>query len=245
MSRSKPNTLLSFVCNATGVPGYRTEMHMDMRRSFERFQVDNGVAQGACFELERAAYDLRLSTSDPAMVVPINGGLYAAGRARAEEASPVLFKEVADEIVGMVVNATNFDGLSAEIDPNGVPGTAISGFGPITIGADGVVAVAQNPRRDILLEYLYYFFHFKEARAAIMRDMSGVARAADKIDLFFQIPRDSAGNPQVLGALQKLGALMDAPVRTGVTDAAVRPLALEVCGLLALEYAQIDIPICW
>jgi len=161
-------------------------MHMDMRRAFQRFAIDNGTAEGACFEIERAAYDLRTSSSDAFALVPHNVPLYASAQVRMSNAPRILFEELESEIVAMVLNPTTFGDLNAEVDPNGQSEAGITGFGPISINRGGAsVAVSDNngttdqpPLRHLLLDYVYYFFHFKAARVAISADTSGVERAA-------------------------------------------------------------------
>jgi hypothetical protein len=247
MSASKPITLLSFICNTTGTPAYRTEMHMDMRRAFQRFAVDNGTAQGACFEIERAAYDLRTSSSDAFALVPANGALYADADARMRAAPRILFNELVNEIVAMVLNPSAFVDLNDELDPNRKPDVVIKGFGPISRNADsGGLLVSDNigtkaaPKPHLLLDYVYYFFHFKEARAAILKDMSGVERAADAI------AQSSGAIPaEVIQTLQKLGSMMDSTSSTSVTEAAVRPLAQILCNHLASEYEGRGWRKCW
>jgi hypothetical protein len=253
MSKTKPHTLLSFVCNTTGTPAYRTEMHMDMRRAFQRFEVNNGAAEASCFEIERAAYDIRVSSADAFELVPLNGTLYADAQDRMRHAPRVLFEELTNEIVAMVLDPSAFGDLGVELDPDAQPAAGITGFGPISITANASVAVSDNGAGTnpptvpyLLLEYVYYFFHFKDARAAIMNDTSGIERAADAIEQSFgPIPRSSNGKPEVLQTLLSLGTMMDATARSAVTEVAVRPLALALCTLLASEYSVRGHKRCW
>jgi hypothetical protein len=65
-----PRTALSLVHNATSVSNYRREAHEDLRTTFERFDVGDGVIRRACEEIELAAYELRVATLDPGTEIP-------------------------------------------------------------------------------------------------------------------------------------------------------------------------------
>lgn len=255
MSASKPETLLSFIYNTTCVPAYRTEMHMDMRRAFERLKVVDGAAQDACFEIEKAAYELRTSSSGVAASQPVNVANYAAAKARMAQAAPALFSELVGQIVAMVVAKADFSAvapLEREIDVNAFSpqvGQEIVGAGPIAFPEWPTLAVADNSeapgsRHHLLLAFAYYFFHYKSARAAIIKNkMIGFERAARSLAAFSPVPLNKSGQPAIVDTLLELGRMTDSP--EPVPAAVIEPLARDLCDLLAVEYEGPGWLACW
>ncbi|HXJ19724.1 MAG TPA: hypothetical protein VMT03_05775 [Polyangia bacterium] len=264
MNFSKPRSLLSFIYNTTMVPSYRTEMHMDMRRAFERFGVTNGVAQAACFNIEQATYGFRTTTDDVAAKRVINGAKYDAAKALIAEAAPILFKEVADELVRFAVEKRDDEAvapLAGEISPTSAPRAPKTGFGPLSIPAAegsptltrpdpagvgtamGVMAGGISPTNYPFLSYGYYFFHYRAARAAILADPSGSIEAVKTLAGLVGPAGEVEGYLAVHKAFLRLGEVMNA--KEAVSAAAARELIVPVCRLLATEYETVDCLYCW
>jgi hypothetical protein len=273
MTFSKPRSLLSFIYNTTMVPNYRTEMHMDMRRAFERFGVTNGVAQAACFDIEQATYGFRTTTSDVAAKIVINGADYDSAKALIEKAAPVLFKEVADELVTFVLEKRDDEELAPlarEISPTSPPAADKTGFGPLAIstasgalqlvrpapgpdgakgggmaGMAGMAAMAAgNVRANYpFLSYAYYFFHYRAARTAILGDPSGSMKAIESLAGLVGPAGEAQGYQAVHKAFLKLGEMMNS--KQDVSAGEARELIIPVCRLLAKEYETVDCFCCW
>ena len=271
MTFSKPRSLLSFVYNTTMIPNYRTEMHMDMRRAFERFGVTNGVAQAACFDIEQATYGFRTTTNDVAAKIVINGSDYDSAKALIEKAAPVLFKEVAGELVTFVLEKRDDEALAPlarEISPTSPPAADKMGFGPLAIltassgalelvrpapGPDGAksgvmagmaaMAAGNAPTNYPFLSYAYYFFHYRAARTAILGDPSGPLQAIESLAGLVGSAGGAQGYSAVHKAFLKLGEMMNSKQDVSADEA--RELIMPVCRLLAKEYETVDCLCCW
>jgi hypothetical protein len=263
---SKPKTLLSFIYNTTVVPNYRTEMHMDMRRSFERFKVTDGATQAACFQIEEAAYWFRQATSDVEAKQIINQTLYEDAQRTMVAGTEALFAQLETELAWMVLHKPEFETqapLEREINVNGADGQERIGFGPVALPpASGVRMVkpmaeagagAPRPRMGArpgaapwypFLSYVYYFFHYKEVRAELRRNPLDLEQALAPLSGALKPAADASRLP-VLDALLALGESMDSGTRSKATPSDIRGNVKELCDVLSLEYRLFDWPWCW
>jgi hypothetical protein len=228
---SKPITLLSFIYNTTGSPAYRTEMHMDMGVAFDRFKVTDAQTRESCFKVEKAAYELRVFSSDAKASIPIDGERYRKAGSDLKVSVADLFAALEKEL-GNFVRERNYDepNLGREIDPTRT-GQPVVGFGTVVLVPEEV-KVAPNGWH-LLLDYVYYFFHFRRARAAIRLDTAGVVAALKKIG---EADRADA----VVRALFRVGEVLDGRDNPDV-DAEIG----IICDALAREYEDRGWLTCW
>jgi hypothetical protein len=227
---SKPISLLSFIYNTTGSPAYRTEMHVDMVDAFNRFRIEDKDTRTACFEIEKAAYELRIASSDAAARTPSSPTLYKQGLDNIQTSSRKLFHKLKEELVLMVQRERPpAVPLEREIDPTAQHRETVSGSGPVSL-AGGQVQILEAPP-FLVLDYVYYFFHFPDLRNEIVK-ARGVATALSKV---------AGASGDVLSALGRLAAAMN---RTGSSDQVAGDVGV-LCDCLALEYQDRGWRKCW
>ena len=221
MTASKPNTLLSFIYNATVTPSYRSEMHNRMQTAFARFGVTDPTAQAGCFDVERAAYELRITSQDVMGTKPKPGAAndHAAAIALMERSTVQLFGQVAVELKSYLAQPGAVPALHEEIAP--LEGTAQQalGFGPICI--DNGQPRVRTDRQFTLLAYAHYFVHYPAVRALILQHLGGLPAA------------QQTGLPE----LQRIHAAASPADR----DSAVEAL----CQVLQREYGVRGWVTCW
>ena len=221
MTASKPETLLSFIYNATATPSYRSEMHNRMQTAFARFAVTDPTAQAGCFDVERAAYELRMTSQDVQGTKPKPGAAndHAAAVALMERSTIQLFGQVARELKGFLAQPSAVPALHEEIAPlEGTPQQAM-GFGPICI-ENGQPRV-RTDRRFTLLAYVHYFVHYPAVRALILQHLASLP-ATQQIGL-----------PE----LQRIHTAASSADRDGAVEA--------LCQALQKEYGDKSWVICW
>ena len=244
MSRRKPKGLLSFIRNTTGVAAYRDEMHVDMRTGFDRFDVVDGAVQEVCFAVEQAAYEIRRNSHDRfgRAALPLRVARHAAARQLMADSSRKLFEKLAIDL-GQRVQAREDFGQGIELgqeirkDATSLP---VRGEGPVEVTANGVSVL---PTRELgeaplLLDILYYFVHFPDTRAALLRSQA-LERAVAAIDNARGARDSLAETRSALGYIARyLEQAEGSPqqVQRAVTD---------LCEMLAVEYDDRASCFCW
>lgn len=249
MSKRKPKGLLSFIRNTTSVAAYRDEMHVDMRTGFERFEIRNGAVQRTCFDVEEAAYSIRRASVDrfgrQAMILRQDD--LAAARTRMAQSSQALFAELATDLAPRVQAREDFNqGLKLEREirkeaPEAGP--RVEGLGPVVV-LDGPPRVEIKAHDELgedplLLDLLYYFFHFPSTRDALLKS-AALSNALRAIDLA------KHGQGSMQPALDALAGIKQHLDGTSVQSAEVISGWVNgLCALLAFEYQDRAYPICW
>lgn len=222
MSASKPQTLLAFIYNATVTPSYRTEMHTRMESGFERFDVADKAAREACFAVERAAYELRVSSEDVQGTKPKARFVERHTKAVAAMnlSTVALFNAQKRELKQLLITQPQVPPLYKEVAPlDGTPRQA-GGIGPVVI-RDGKAQVLSD-RFFPLLAYVYYFAHYPDLRPAIL---SALAQASD---------------PLLQEGHEALEQIHNRKSTEDLAEAVDR-----LCDVLQREYAIVDWVICW
>jgi hypothetical protein len=229
MTHSKPRNMLSFIYNTTGIGGYRTEMHADMRLAFERFELMDGSAQAACFRIEKAAYDMREASRDAEAKQPIDLPRYVRAETEMKLASQELFKQLSIELTNMVI-----DGAPQPL--SGWPSEQLSGLRLLERRGDKLTIVPTS--RTLLLDYVYWLVHFPQLRAALLDPAHGI----DKV--LTQLCGDADSVQAIKQSLNTITAQLDAP-KGPATYSDVRAQVNTLCEALALEYSSQGWLVCW
>lgn len=243
MSQRKPKGLLSFIRNTTGAAAYRDEMHVDMRTAFDRFGVVDGVVQGVCFDVEKAAYEIRRSSQDRfgKLASPLAAARHTAARQLMAESSRALFRELARELTQRLLAGEDLSAgldLASELckDP---PAGVVRGDGPIELHAGRVHVLDERELGEapLLLDILYYYFHFPETRASLRQ--SHALRAA--VEAIAQKSGEERLHAEVEEALEELERFM------AKQESAKRVALLvdRLAELLAIEYDDRASCYCW
>ncbi len=210
MTAFKPKGLLSFVYNATGVPAYRTEMHLSMTEGFKRFAVTDPLDHAACFAVERAAYERRVIAKghvDGELPRPLRQGggasrtrnqSLATNRAELTKAAEDLFDRVGKQLI-LGAEPHGFQDLRSEIDPGAPAGTRAVGFGPVRLTEKDVVEAV--PDFGLLLGYVYYIVHFPDTRPSILNAFAGHPLRCLLVELVDELNKNNS-LPKMPDALQ-------------------------------------------
>lgn len=243
MSQRKPKGLLSFIRNTTGVAAFRDEMHVDMRVAFERFGVVDGSVQGVCFDVERAAYEIRKSSQDRfgKRSAPLAAARHAAARQLMIDSSRALFRELARDLTARLLAGEDLNGglsLAREIckDP---PADGVRGEGPIELRGDAITVLEARELGEapLLLDILYYYFHFPETRGPL-RQSRALARALEAI-------AQKSGSERLHAEVVEGLAELDRFMTTKGSPSRIAPLVARLGELLAIEYDDRASCYCW
>jgi hypothetical protein len=234
---STPRTLLSFIYNTTGLAAYRREMHLDMRDAFKRFGISDGAVRDACYEIEEAAYEMRTFSTDRLARKPTNLAYWRAARAKMFESTRVLFGILSEDLAFRVVNPPSNDATAAapavEFQPDRYASLAREGEKVVVRDFDGDL---REPY--LLLDYLYFFFHYPQLQAQILAS-KGLEAALDELNA------NPAGKARELAAKAK-GALQAlAAGQRASKSADIRAFTDDVCAALAQEYCDRASQKCW
>lgn len=243
MSSRKPQGLLSFVRNTTGAAAYRDEMHVDMRTAFERFGIVDGRVQGVCFDVERAAYEIRRSSDDRfgRHASPLSAARHTAARKLMADSSAALFRELASDLTLRLLAREDLGAgldLAHEIckDP---PVGVVRGDGPIELNAAGVSVLDARELGEapLLLDIVYYFFHFPITRAPLLQSRA-LGRAVQAIE-------QKSGEQNLHAEVRDALAVLDRYATSGEPSSRVGPLVTRLCELMAIEYDDRASCYCW
>jgi hypothetical protein len=243
VSQRKPKGLLSFVRNTTGTAAYRDEMHVDMRSAFERFEIVDGTVQGVCFEVERAAYEIRRSSDDRfgRHASPLAAARHADARKLMRDSSVALFRELGSDLTARLLAREDLGAgvdLAHELrkDP---PLGVIRGDGPIELNGDRVSVLDSRELGEapLLLDIVYYFFHFPSTRAPLLQSRA-LERAVDAI-------AQKNGERDLCAEVRDALAVLDRFLASGEPAPRVGPIVTRLCELLAVEYDDRASCYCW
>ncbi|HET9931532.1 MAG TPA: hypothetical protein VFQ35_12620 [Polyangiaceae bacterium] len=244
MSQRKPRGLLSFIRNTTGVAAYRDEMHVDMRAAFERFGITDGAVQAVCFDVERAAYEIRRSSDDRfgRHASPFAASRHSAARKLMAESSLALFRELSNDLsVRLLAREELAPGLDLahEVRKDAPPSGVVRGEGPIELHAERIEVVAERELGEapLLLDIVYYFFHFPSTRAPLLSSHA-LERAVDAI-------AQKSGERNLYAQVHEGLTALDHYLRAGEPASRVSSLVERLCELLAVEYDDRASCYCW
>ena len=243
MSQRKPKGLLSFVRNTTGAAAYRDEMHVDMRSAFERFGIVDGGVQGVCFEVERAAYEIRRSSDDRfgRHASPLAAARHADARKLMRDSSAALFRELASDLTVRLLAREELGAgvdLAHELRKDPLVGV-IRGDGPIELNGDRVSVLDSRELDEapLLLDLVYYFFHFPSTRTPLLQSRA-LEHAVDAI-------AQKNGERNLYAEVRDALAVLDRYLASGEPAPRVGPLVTRLCELLAVEYDDRASCYCW
>jgi hypothetical protein len=174
VSLNRPHSLLSFIYNTTVDPPYRLEMHMDMEVAFKRFEVLAEPVREACYGVEQAAYRLRSSSDDIFAAHAVDTQVHGEGLEQMASSTKSLFLSLAAELVESIRRSENGTVLENRIslarclNHQAQGGVADAPWSALAVGPKGEVTARTGAR---LLEYVYFFMHFEEARTTMMENL--------------------------------------------------------------------------
>lgn len=223
MTSSKPKTLLSFVHNTTDISAYRDEMHSDLRASFERFGIVDPEVHSAWLRLNQAVQELRESSADPSFQTPTDVSKHSAGLAKLRVATGEIFEAIGRELEELVLPKEDFTD-ELQLDLEGEGSIAIDDVGTLV-----VVPTRKLGEPRLLLDFVYYFFHFPETRSVIMGNQA-------LLEAFYALG-DPALVPVGHRALQRLDRFMEGSLPLDDLAEKRRHIA-ALCEMLQLEYER-------
>jgi hypothetical protein len=229
MSKHKPKSLLSALFNTMVAPAYRLEYHLNLDATVERFGLK--PLRPTLLEMDRGMFLLRDNSTDVRANTPRSGKgtKHQEGKTAVELATNGLFSALVTELTDEIVNGTANLSLRHELDPLAPTSGPAKGFGPIALDKNGAVTVQSG---GLLLEYLYYFVYFADARAEIVRTPAVTDAATNAIVSPPQRPVTAAAVRQ---ALQNLNAQLELPVENR-DRAVVRPAVQVLVDATHNEY---------
>jgi hypothetical protein len=212
-----PQTAFSLLCNATSVSAFRREAHEDLRVSFERFAVTDGVVQDACSRMEDAAYELRTHTIDPhgREVDPPTRRKYQGALRELREGTQDLFAQLQAEFAWFIAGYASLSRDSRYV--------AARRFSLATWSANG-----------LLLDLVYQCFYVPEFAAELVASWGNLAS-----------DRRVAGIADVAGLNALLHVATAFSARSGLPAADASACAAALGSALAAEYVDIGWIHCW